>query len=157
MIGRVGHGVNVAAEKVTLSQLNKAAARLSQQTDLGLRHFFVLPGQSAKAKPCYEWILLADRPNAVPTSTVRDLLDEALMELNSDYRENRIDLGFLDLPNVQVLSSALANEYFEKASHRGQLKMKIAFDSREKFHTFLTELDLDASSLLQTWATAEAV
>ncbi|HAR41671.1 MAG TPA: hypothetical protein DCS07_03435 [Bdellovibrionales bacterium] len=157
MIGRVGHGVNVAAEKVTLSQLNKAAARLNQENSLGLRHFFVLPGQSASSKPCYEWILLADRPGALDPEIIQEFLDQALMELNSDYRENRLDFGFLDVPTIQVLSSELASQYFEKASHRGQLKMKVAFDSREKFQAFLNDLELDATVLNQGWAVAEAV
>lgn len=138
--GRIGHGVNIATEKVTLSQLARAVARVSGAAPAPIRHFFVCPGRSGGGRPCYEWTLLAERPGALDPGAMSAALDRALMEENGDYRECREELGFLDAPRVHVMDAAVARRYFERDAHRGQLKMKTAFETREELDRFLRGL-----------------
>lgn len=138
ILGRVGHGLNIATEKVTLSQLARAVARVATTTPI--RHYFVCPGTAAPGPPTYDFTLLCNQPAAQDPTALAAALDAALKEENGDYRENREDLGFLGPPRVRVLDAALARRYFERDAHRGQLKMKTAFDSAAALDTFLREL-----------------
>lgn len=143
VMGRVGHGLNLATEKVTLGQLNQAAARVSQPAAGALRHFFVCPGRSERGRPCYEWTLLFDRPEAVDRGAALAALERALGEENDYYKESRDGDSLLDPPRLNVLSSAVARRYFERDAHRGQLKMKTAFDSRAALVELLRGLGAD--------------
>lgn len=140
VIGRLGQGMNVAAEKVPLVQLAQAVAQVGAAAATPIRHFFVCPGRSASDRPCYEWTLLCEQPAALDADALATALDRALMKENEDYRETREDLRFLDAPRVHLLDAAVARRYFERDAHRGQLKMKTAFDSREALDAFLREL-----------------
>jgi hypothetical protein len=145
--GRVGHGLNLAAEKATLSELARAAARVGDASPTTLRHYFVCPGASPRGKPCYAWTLLVDRPAAIDGDATIAALDRAMMELNDSYREGREELALLDAPRLRVLDASVARRYFERDGHRGQLKMKTAFDASEKLDEFLAGLGVDAGAL----------
>lgn len=140
--GRIGQGLNMAAEKVTISQLTRAAARVGETLLTPLRHFFICPGTSPAGRPCYEWTLLLDQPAAAgDLAALSAALDRAVMTENDDYREAREDLGFLDAPRVHVLDAAVARRYFARDAARGQLKMKNAFESPALLQAFLRELE----------------
>ncbi len=136
IVGRVGQGLNVATEKATLAQLQKAVLQVSRD----IRHFFVYPAQSEAERPCYAWTFFVDDPAAWDTEQVREDIDKALMGQNWDYEEARLETLFLDSPQVDFVSSDLLRVYFKQESHRGQLKMKYAFDSQAKADEFITRL-----------------
>ena len=140
ILGRVGHGLNIATEKVSLSQLARAVARAAATTAAPIRHYFVCPGTGTPGPPTYDFTLLCDKPAAQDAAALSRALDAALKDENGDYRENREDLGFLGPPRVRVLDAALARRYFERDAHRGQLKMKTAFDTAAALAAFLREL-----------------
>lgn len=145
MIGRVGQGLNVATEKVAMSELIATIGRVQQESHLPIRHFFVYPGKGQTNKPCYEWVLVTDNNEAQPREfqqTLAEKLDRCLMEFNGDYKENRTDFDFLDLPKVHMMDSNIVKRYFERDGHRGQLKMKSTFESAGEFHEFLGGLQL---------------
>jgi GH3 auxin-responsive promoter len=142
--GRVGVGLNVAAEKATLGELAKAAARAGDASATLVRHYFVCPGLGQQAKPCYAWTLLVDQPEAVDRRAVLEALDRAMKEENGDYRGFR-DEGMLDPPRLHLLPASVARAYFDRDAHRGQLKMKTAFASAEQLAVFLAGLGVDAS------------
>jgi hypothetical protein len=137
--GRVGHGLNVAGEKASLGQLTRAAARAADLSPTPVRHHFVCPGSSARGRSCYDWILVVDRPEAVDRGALADALERALIEDNAVYGELRAD-AFLDPPRVDLLGAEIGRRYFERDAHRGQLKMKSAFDTREALDAFLAGL-----------------
>lgn len=140
ILGRLGQGLNLAAEKVSLKELQVSALQAAETLGQSIRHYFVHPGKGSEGKPCYEWTILVDRPDDLDRARAQEALDQALMGVNPDYRENRLESFFLDAPRVHVLSSKLQRIYFEKESHRGQLKMKTCFDSKETFMAFLKSL-----------------
>ena len=142
--GRTGHGLNIATEKATLSQLARAVARVSTGSPVPIRHYFVAPGQSARGRACYAWTLLVDRPDAVEAGALASALDGAMMDENIDYDDCRRQSSYLDPPTARVLDAAIARRYFERDAHRGQLKMKTAFDSPEKLEEFLRGLAVES-------------
>ena len=138
--GRVGHGLNLATEKVTLSQLARAFARVAEQSPTRLRHYFVCPGESERGRACYAWTILTDDPTGADRAALSASLDRALTDENGDYGEMRADLGFLDAPTVSVLPASVAHRYFARDSHRGQFKMKTAFPTAAALEEFLRAL-----------------
>jgi hypothetical protein len=141
--GRVGHGLNVATEKATLIQLTRAVSRAAAASPALVRHFFVCPDASDTGVPHYAWTLLVDRPEAVDRGAMIAALDGAMMEENGVYREVREE-GSLSPPRLVLLDASVAARYFERDAHRGQLKMKTAFESREKLDAFLAGLGVEA-------------
>ncbi|HYE74900.1 MAG TPA: GH3 auxin-responsive promoter family protein, partial [Blastocatellia bacterium] len=152
ILGRLGQGLNIAAEKVPMSQLQEAVALTAQVTGTPIRHFFVYPGKGEDSeRPCYEWNLVVDNPNSASEEAFIEALDSTLQKLNFDYQEARVDTGFLSRPKVRLLPSSVTKAYFDRFSHRGQLKMKSAFESKQLFEEFLTttlgiRIDLNLSS-----------
>ncbi|MBN8555625.1 MAG: GH3 auxin-responsive promoter family protein [Deltaproteobacteria bacterium] len=140
VLGRIGQGLNVATEKVPMRQLQKAVTLTAEKNKIQIAHFFVHPGQAANGTACYEWTLIVDQPENLDAEVLGAFLDSTLMQLNADYEENRIQMGFLEKPIVHLMKTDVVKKYFAKESHRGQLKMKTAFDSADKFNTFLSEL-----------------
>lgn len=139
--GRIGQGLNLAAEKTTLSQLAAAVARSGSDAKAPIRHYFVCPGISGRGLPRYEWTLLVEQPSTIDRDMLRAALDRALSVESPDYKE-AAEEGYLDPCHVRILDAEVARRYFARDSHRGQLKMKTAFDTKEKLAEFLRGLDV---------------
>jgi len=137
ILGRIGQGMNVAAEKVSQQELSLAVERASRALATNVRHFFVHPGQSHQGRPTYSWTLALDEPEKVSAAKWSEALDRALMDVNDDYREARVDLQFVDIPKVNFISNGIVQNYFRAVAGRGQLKMKSIFASEESFSEYL--------------------
>lgn len=140
VLGRIGQGMNVAAEKVSQLELSKAMEIASRRVGLRVNHFFVHPGKSLQGNPAYIWNLVLDREEALLETSWTQALDEALKDINEDYREAREDLKFIDLPKVEFLPKQLIEIYFANHASRGQLKIPSIFESSDAFSTFVNRL-----------------
>jgi len=140
VLGRVGQGLNVATEKVSLLQLQKSLSDVCEKECISAHHFFIYPGKSEDGRPCYEWVISSD--DEFVCERVAIDLDRALKKQNGDYRENREDLHFLAAPRVHRIQSAVTRQYFSRFSSKGQLKMKSTFESQESYEAFMRDLKL---------------
>ncbi len=139
LLGRVGQGINVATEKMSMNQLTAAFSKTKNQLRCDLEHFFVYPSSSESGRPCYEWILVTD--DEVKIDNVGETLDQFLCEVNPDYFENRRDLKLLDKPKVSILPRRFIQTYFRSKCEKGQLKMKSAFPNQDEFFRFKSEIE----------------
>lgn len=140
VMGRIGQGMNVAAEKVSADEIQQAVSLVSKRENISIRHFFVHPGQSASGRPNYSWTFCSDELDSSRQDSLRQAIDSAMMEVNDDYEEARRELGFIDSPNLNLLGGKEIQVYFQKKSAKGQLKMKSVFDSVDGFQSYLSEI-----------------
>ncbi len=138
ILGRIGQGMNVAAEKVSQQELSLAVERASRRLQKSVRHFFVRPGQSEAGRPAYVWTIALDQGEDV--REWESAIDQALMQVNDDYREARLDLQFIDRPKVSFLPSQIVQNYFKAVGGKGQLKMRSIFPSEESFSEYLGQM-----------------
>ena len=139
ILGRIGQGVNVAAEKTTMHQLHKTIQATAEATNTTLEHFFVFPSFSAKGRPCYEWVIATN--DDVPAHELQLALDASLGEFNYDYNDARKISYRLDVPTVQTIPAEFVQTYFKVKSQRGQLKMKHVFTTKAEFAAFKAEIE----------------
>jgi hypothetical protein len=140
VLGRVGQGLNIAAEKVSQQELSQAVEIATKRMNSFTRHFFVRPGQSDSGRPSYTWTIALDEPQAGDASAWAKTLDRALMEVNDDYREARMDLQFIDAPQVNFIHQEVVKNYFRAVAGKGQLKMRTTFTSEESYSEYLCQM-----------------
>jgi molybdopterin-biosynthesis enzyme MoeA-like protein len=136
IMGRKNHGLKVATEKVTMTELHRAIREASEQLETPIHHFFLTPSRSASDRTCYRWTLFVDEPEKLDAQKANEILDNALKVINDDYREAREELAFLDTPKIELMKREILSNYFERNSHRGQLKVRSTFDNEEDFENF---------------------
>ena len=139
IMGRLNHGLNVATEKVSMTELHRSIHACSQAIGKPIHHFFLFPGQQSSGRPCYQWTLIVDHPEELNRLKLAELLDAKLKEMNEDYRENREELHFLERPRLSFLPKQNLDQFFARNSHRGQLKVPISFDTEEAYQCFLKD------------------
>jgi len=140
ILGRIGQGMNVAAEKVSMAELNSVIEELSQETKNVIRHFFVYPGRSPSGRANYQWAFAIDNPNPKLNSQWARQVDEILKKKNFDYWEAREELGFIDSPQVQFISAEMVKNFHQSQASRGQFKMKSNFNSEKEFYSFVGKM-----------------
>lgn len=132
--GRYGSAMNVAAEKVSLSQISKAVDILQDTSKTMVEHYFVYPSEDSANQPCYEWVFATN--DETDLNVLSTFIDDALMQVSEDYKEARLDENLLGKPIVKVVSPLLTRNYFEKKQSVGQFKMKTAFKNKHEFDLF---------------------
>lgn len=140
ILGRIGQGMNIAAEKVSMAELNSVVRELGEATQTAIRHFFVYPGRSEKGRPNYQWTFAVDRSEPQMITEWTSLVDQILKKRNFDYCEAREELGFIDTPQVRFISAEIVKAYHQTKASKGQFKMKSNFQSVEDFQIFLNEM-----------------
>lgn len=140
VLGRVGQGLNIAAEKVSQQELSRAVEIATKRMNSFTSHFFVRPGQSDSGRPAYTWTMALDEPHGEDPSAWAQALDRALMEVNDDYREARMDLQFIDAPRVNFIHQQVVRNYFRAVAGKGQLKMRTTFASEESYSDYLQQM-----------------
>lgn len=141
VLGRIGQGMNIAAEKVSADEIQRAISKVAKSKSVPLRHFFVHPAFSSSGEPNYSWKLCLDEErDDLKEEDLSLAIDQALMEINDDYEESRLELGFIGPPQIEILKSVSIKKYFQERSFKGQLKLKSIFDSSEEFWSYWNEI-----------------
>ncbi|MNL62568.1 hypothetical protein D3C87_1865990 [compost metagenome] len=70
------------------------------------------------------------------TERVSRVLDEALQEINLDYKDCR-DVNVVVQPVVTLMCASRLNSYFERYRSKGQFKMKTTFSTPEDYQDFM--------------------
>jgi hypothetical protein len=135
-IGRDGEAMNLAAEKVTHSELLQSLDEARTCIAGEVRHFFVAPVINSTGIPAYGWTLFVDRPLAVDLRVVAEALDRALQRHNLDYRDCR-SVGVIGAPTAATNDTSTLEGYFKRNRGRGQFKLRTTFRTSEDFAQFM--------------------
>ena len=136
-VGRKSVAMNMAAEKVSETQILDTVIRLKNELNQDIKHFFVSPG-SKNNKPAYCWTLfmnLEDQPNA---EIISEKVDQILREINPDYNDCR-EVNVIEKPYVNLMNASSLHGYFERNRDKGQFKMKTTFNTQAEFDEFMNK------------------
>ncbi|MNK07800.1 GH3 auxin-responsive promoter [compost metagenome] len=134
-VGRKNTGMNLAAEKVSEDDILNTIISAKERLNKDIRHYFVAP-TTQNGRPAYHWTLFVDVEKFQEPDLVARVLDEALQQINLDYKDCR-DVNVVESPVVKLMCASRLNSYFEKYRAKGQFKMKTTFESPEDFQTFM--------------------
>lgn len=144
VLGRAGAMMNLAAEKMTESQLRGAVAGLKEQVP-NLEHFYVYPAWGeAGILPRYDVVLVSDHSPRHP-GALAARMDELMGEVNGDYAEARHETRVLGAPRLGWLPRQILDEEFRQKCAKGQFKRK---------HILSSAAELPAPVL--RWSTAHS-
>ncbi|HBA84790.1 MAG TPA: hypothetical protein DCZ95_11910 [Verrucomicrobia bacterium] len=138
--GRYGSAINIAAEKVSETEIGKTVHLLQERVPLKVEHVFVYPSDDTDA-PRYEWVIAAD--TTFTADELSEHIDQALMNISADYKEARLDTKVLAGPQVQVISPQLIKRYFQSRQGAGQFKMKSAFSDKRAFLSYASHCNYE--------------
>jgi hypothetical protein len=132
--GRTKHYLSLCGEHLSVENMNKAIALISQEFNIDIREFTVT-GVPHKNMFAHKWFIASDHPVDVEKLKVR--LDDVLKELNDDYRTERI--AALKEVFVEVLPQAAFYDFMKsKGKIGGQSKFprvmkKATYEEWESF------------------------
>lgn len=137
ILGRMGSGINLAAEKTTDEHVLDSVLSLNKKLSVNVDHYFLCPS-NRKGIPCYQWTIFSDELKTKNEKEMADLLDAIMSEQNQDYFECRADV-ILAEPIVKIVSPIYLKDYFNANKDRGQFKMKTVFSCPETFTDFIKQ------------------
>lgn len=101
--GRLKYYINAFGEELIADNAEKAIARAARATHTVVRDYTAAPVYfSATSNGAHEWLIEFEVPPA-SIDTFREILDEGLKELNSDYEAKRYKNIALKMPLVRSL------------------------------------------------------
>jgi hypothetical protein len=103
--GRTGQLADIAAERVTIEDIDVAAQTASQELDVDIEEVSVLPMvDGANGRPRHLWFIELRRGNA-SSERIAAVLDREIIRRNQYYRDLRTGTApALDEPQVRFLS-----------------------------------------------------
>ncbi len=134
LMGRYGAAMNVAAEKVSEIEIEKAVNVLQKILSIQIQHYFVFPSEEASDRPAYEWIFATD--TSLPSESLSEQIDKALMCISADYKEARQQTNVLAPPIVRTIPSHCTQNLADRLQGSGQFKLPHAFLDKQAFLTF---------------------
>jgi len=139
--GRTKHFINVFGEEVIVDNAEKALKEACERTCSQVLEYTVGPVfMSQQSKGGHEWIVEFEvLPKNIDEFTY--ILDNALMNLNSDYEAKRYKNITLDKPLLKVVPKGTFYRWMEKRGKLGgQNKVPRLFNSRKYIDDLLTLL-----------------
>jgi hypothetical protein len=117
--GRTRHYVNTFGENVIVEEVERALVRACRRTDAEVVEFTVAPDfpTGTDARGGHEWLVEFRVPPTEPEYFIR-ILDEALCQLNTDYRTKRAGAVGMVSPRMSVLP---AGTFYRWMQRRGRL------------------------------------
>lgn len=116
--GRTKHFINAFGEELMVENAETALAKACEQTHARVKDFTAAPRYIGDGtKGCHEWIIeFSHEPDDL--EKFRDILDQSLREINSDYDAKRQkDIAVQKL----IIHVAPANTFYEWMKKRGKL------------------------------------
>ncbi|MFH1322159.1 MAG: GH3 auxin-responsive promoter family protein [Bacteroidota bacterium] len=111
--GRIKHFMNLCGEHLSVDNMNQAICQVASELDMNIKEF-ALAGIPYKNLFAHKWYIGAEQ--SVDKQQLRNRLDEALLELNDDYRTER------KAAIKEVLVEMLPNEtFYEWMKLKGKL------------------------------------
>ena len=126
--------MNVAAEKVSEIEIEKAVNVLQTLLPIQIQHYFVYPSEDAPDRPAYEWIFATN--TTLSAESLSEQIDKALMCISADYKEARQQTNVLGPPIVRTLPSHCIQDYAARLQGSGQFKLPHAFPDKQAFRSF---------------------
>lgn len=145
--GRTKHHINVFGEELIVENTDKAIAKTCKLTNLEVIDYTVAPVfMEGKEKGAHEWMVEFKIPPA-NAEVFRQLLDETLQSLNSDYEAKRHNNMTL---NPLILNVARTNLFYDWLKERdklgGQHKIPRLSNQRNYLQELL-EMNLEISGV----------
>lgn len=137
VLGRMGSGINLAAEKTSDEQVLDSILELNKKLVVNVDHYFLCPS-NVGGTPVYQWTIFSDELTHNDETSVAHALDEILSIKNPDYADCRED-EIIAMPVVKIVSSLYLKDYFNANKDRGQFKMKTVFPCPETFNGFISQ------------------
>lgn len=139
--GRTKHFINAFGEEVIIDNAEKALKEASKRTNALIKEYTAAPVfMSENNKGSHQWLIEFDKmPSSV--EEFRDILDEALQKVNSDYEAKRYKDITLEKPLLTVAKEGLFYAWLkEKGKIGGQNKVPRLANDR-KYVDELLELN----------------
>jgi phenylacetate-coenzyme A ligase PaaK-like adenylate-forming protein len=126
--GRDKEEISIASEKINAVQIDQAVARASEKSRVPVEYYVMYPVEGAPSR------LVCAVPDQVASSAaIARQLDIELGEINSAYRELRINNMVYGPLELKPLPDSVFRDYREKNMDRGQFKPKQMFRSEQAF------------------------
>jgi len=141
--GRTKHFINVFGEEVIVDNAEKALNIACEKTHAQVSDYTVGPiFMSDNSKGRHEWIVeFAIQPTNLKEFTY--FLDDALMQINSDYEAKRYKNLNLDLPIVRSVEQGTFYKWMEKRGKLGgQNKVPRLFNTRKYLDDLMQIIEL---------------
>jgi len=137
--GRTKHYINAFGEEVIIDNAEKALGIACEKTKAQICEYTAAPVfMDDETKACHEWIIEFSKPPENLDYFI-NLMDNALMSVNSDYEAKRYKSITLDRPIVHAAKKGTFHKWLEKKEKLGgQNKVPRLSNSRE----YLDELIL---------------
>jgi len=118
--GRTRHYVNAFGENVIVEEVERALVRACRRTDAEGVEFTVAPQFPTAADPRggHEWLVEFRVPPTEPEYFVR-ILDEALCQINTDYRTKRAGAVGMVSPRMTVLPRGTFYRWMQRTGRLG--------------------------------------
>ncbi len=130
--GRTKHFINAFGEEVIIDNAEKALRTACEKTGALIREYSACPiYMTETTKGAHEWIIEFEKEPA-DLGYFTELLDHALMSVNSDYEAKRYKSITLDLPVVHAVNQGVFYHWFnERGKLGGQNKIPRLSNSRK--------------------------
>jgi hypothetical protein len=118
--GRTRHYVNAFGENVIVEEIERALVRACRRTEAEVVEFTVAPHfpTAAESRGGHEWLVEFRVPPTEPEDFVR-ILDEALCQLNTDYRTKRAGSVGMAAPRLTVLPVGTFYRWMQRTGRLG--------------------------------------
>jgi len=139
--GRSDHEINLATEKISSGQAEKAMASVAPKAGVSALRFVVMPHPGGARR--HLWVLEAaghGRPDAAEAA-----IDEAMGRINPSYLALRQGGAVLEAPEVRILPEGAFDPYIKQGmDRRGQFKFRHIYPDWKLFieNTGLAEGDI---------------
>ncbi|MCS7189031.1 MAG: GH3 auxin-responsive promoter family protein [Bacteroidia bacterium] len=119
IVGRTRHYINAFGEELMIEQAEKALETACSATGAQVRDFTVAPiYMGSEKKAAHQWLIEFSRP-PFSIAKFREVLDETLRQLNSDYDAKReADLA-LGMPEIIVLPEGTFYQWLKSKQKLG--------------------------------------
>lgn len=137
--GRTKHYINAFGEELMIDNAEKALNKACNQTGAKIREYTAAPVfMGDKRQGCHEWLIEFDKaPENI--EQFRDILDDSLKQLNSDYEAKRYKNITLAAPIVTIARENLFFDWMKsKGKLGGQNKVPRLANNREYIDSLLS-------------------
>lgn len=136
--GRVKHFINVFGEELMVDNADQAIALASERTGSVVKEYSAAPVfMTSTSKGRHDWLIEFEREPA-DLEHFKNILDETLKSLNSDYEAKRYNNMTLDVPKIIVARSGLFYDWLaSKNKLGGQHKVPRLSNNRDNIEEML--------------------
>ncbi len=139
--GRTKHYINAFGEELIIDNAEKALQVACHKSGAQILEYTAAPVyMTDKTKGCHQWLIEYDHePNDIEYFI--NLLDHALMSLNSDYEAKRYKNITLDAPIVKILKKGAFYKWFEIHGKLGGQNKMPRLSNNRKYVDELLEIE----------------